>query len=89
MKIKTPGEALAYRRKKRAEEIEQERLAWRDPTALSLGRAKKLTHDMLGLRHDQGAGDLMQPARGLTTKLETEKMRPSLGPKNKFKKPNL
>ena len=49
MKIKTPGEALAYRRKKRAEEIERERRAWGNPSALSLGRAKKLTHDMLRL----------------------------------------
>ena len=53
MSIKTPGEALAYRRKKRAEEIERERDQWRNPHAVSLGRAKKLTHDMLGLRANQ------------------------------------
>jgi hypothetical protein len=89
MKIKTPGEALAYRRKKRAEEIEREHRAWGNTASVSLGRAKKLTHDMMGLRGDQTVGDLSGPGRGLSVRLETEKALPVKGPKNKFEKPKL
>ncbi len=89
MSIKTPGEALAYRRKKRAEEIARERTQWHSPQAVSLGRAKKLTHDMLGLRPNQTVGDLTDPSKGLTTRLETMKPVTPMGPKNKFAKPNI
>ena len=89
MSIKTPGEALAYRRKKRAEEIARERMEWNNPHAISLGKAKKLTHDMLGLRPNQTVGDLTGPGKPLTTKLESMKPLTPMGPKNKFAKPNL
>jgi hypothetical protein len=89
LKIKTPGEALAYRRKKRAEEIEREKRIFFNPNAVSIGKAKKLTHDMLGLRSNQTITDLNKPSQGLTKRLETEKPKTPMGPKNKFTKPNL
>lgn len=57
--VKTPGQALVWRREQRAKELEAEKAKF-DSTGSNetIARAKKLTHDILGLRADQPMSDL-------------------------------
>ena len=67
--VKTPGQALVYRRKmaKKAE-AERQRNAYYSVDDPTVGRAKLLVHDLLGLRADQSTTDLLDKKSGLTKK---------------------
>lgn len=57
--VKTPGDALVYRREKRLEEIQKEKeIFYGGSASVTIAHAKKLTHDILGLRADQPLSDI-------------------------------
>ncbi len=69
--VKTPGQALVYRRRVAKQEqikreIKRQQGAWYDPDEPSIGQAKKLTADLLGLRPDQGLMHTLNKKDGLT-----------------------
>lgn len=71
--VKTPGDALVYRREKRLEEIQKEKETFYGGSTIA--HAKKLTHDILGLRADQPLSDIYTDRndgkyrKGLTTRV--------------------
>jgi len=68
--VKTPGQALVYRRKEAKRlELERQRKGFYSTDAPSVGKAKLLMHDLLGLRADQSTTDLLNKKDGLTKKV--------------------
>jgi hypothetical protein len=75
--VKTPGQALVFRRKQaKLAELERQKHHFFDMNQPSIGKAKKLTHDLLGLRDDQSTTDLLDKRSGLTKKTGTMEATP-------------
>ena len=94
--VKTPGQALVYRRKEaKRKELERQQKGYYNDNAPSVGKAKKLVHDLMGLRADQSTSDLLDKKSGLTSKTGTMEAIPMAsmdmrqGGKKKFKAPTL
>ena len=67
--IVTPGQALVYRKEQRAKRLSNERAAYAgEQSTATIGHAKRLAHDILGLRADQPITDVLN-RHGLTTKI--------------------
>jgi hypothetical protein len=76
--VKTPGQALVWRREKRQNELKAERAVFAgegENSSVTVGKAKQLAHDILGLRKDQTISDIYtnrldgKYRKGLTTRL--------------------
>ena len=91
--IKTPGQALVYRRKETKRlELERQRKGFYSADTPSVGKAKLLMHDLLGLRADQSTTDLLSTKGGLTRKVGTMEAIPLASMNRKpgaFKAPTL
>jgi hypothetical protein len=69
--VKTPGQALVFRRKEaKRQELERQKRGFYSTDSPTVGKAKLLMHDLLGLRADQSTTDLLNK-KGMTRRTGT------------------